>query len=599
MKHKNLIIGICIIAILLIIGIIIGVFIYESRYKYEIEEITKYKYNLIYIDEKYGVIDENGEIIIEPNYSIIQIPNPTKPVFICMKDYQIETKEYQVSLLNEKSEEIFTEFEKVETIQLKDEKLEIPYEKSVLKFKQNDKYGLIDYAGNIILEAVYDDIQSVSYKEGTLKVKQNDKYGVINIKGTELIPVEYNSIYFDGYYDEEFEYQKAGFIVSKTENEVEKFGYRNEKGKQILKDEYEEITRITETEEQDKAILVVWQNEKAGVFLDKTQRIGFEYDEIEYDKQSGLFIVTKDAKQGVLNCDGKEILPVQSDRIYISGEYISAQNGEEIVRYDSNGMKLENQNIVAKWKTENEEYQIIMDVEEMYGIQDKNGQTLVKNKYRSLEYLHGEYFIAINENRKMGVINKEGKSTIELKYDQISKIEDSNLIKAVKNEDEQIDLYTPDMNFIITLQGTELLVEEINGYFRIHTTGFVPEYYSKEGKKVSSKEVYANSEQIAKEKDGKWGYTDLDGNLKVEFQYEKATEFNQYGFAGIRQDGKWGVINLQGEVVQEPIYELEEETPEFLGKYYQVSSLGAQVYYTNYTGEESEESTETEEVIEE
>ena len=31
------------------------------------------------------------------------------------------------------------------------------------------------------------------------------------------------------------------------------------------------------------------------------------------------------------------------------------------------------------------------------------------------------------------------------------------------------------------------------------------------------------------------------------------TEFNKYGFAGIKKGGKWGVVNIKGEIIQEPI----------------------------------------------
>ena len=185
MKQKKIwIIGIIVVIILLAIGVGVGVLIYESKYQYEIEEVTKYQYNLLYVDEKYGVIDENGNILIEPIYDIIQIPNPSKPVFICMKDYQADKREYQVEVLNEKKEQIFQEFERVEAISLKEENSTVPYEKSVLKFKQNGLYGIMDYQGNILVEAQYDEIQGFPYKEGILKILKNGKYGVMNIKGT-------------------------------------------------------------------------------------------------------------------------------------------------------------------------------------------------------------------------------------------------------------------------------------------------------------------------------------------------------------------------------------------------------------------------------
>ena len=67
-------------------------------------------------------------------------------------------------------------------------------------------------------------------------------------------------------------------------------------------------------------------------------------------------------------------------------------------------------------------------------------------------------------------------------------------------------------------------------------------------------------------------FVDKNGNLKVQNKYEVVTDFNKYGFAGIKKDGKWGVIDQEGHIVQEPIYELKWNMPEFIGKYYRVNA---------------------------
>ena len=58
--------------------------------------------------------------------------------------------------------------------------------------------------------------------------------------------------------------------------------------------------------------------------------------------------------------------------------------------------------------------------------------------------------------------------------------------------------------------------------------------------------------------------------------------------AGIKKDGKWGVIDENGQIVQEPIYELDEISPSFIGKYYKVDEWYGNVYYTNEVDEEEE-----------
>lgn len=57
----------------------------------------------------------------------------------------------------------------------------------------------------------------------------------------------------------------------------------------------------------------------------------------------------------------------------------------------------------------------------------------------------------------------------------------------------------------------------------------------------------------AVKKYGKWGFIDIDGNLKVPCIYNKVLAFNE-GLAAVEKDGKWGFINKKGEVVVPIMY---------------------------------------------
>ena len=72
------------------------------------------------------------------------------------------------------------------------------------------------------------------------------------------------------------------------------------------------------------------------------------------------------------------------------------------------------------------------------------------------------------------------------------------------------------------------------------------------------------------------------------------TEFNEYGFAGVKKEGKWGVINENGEIVQEPTYELEIVSPKFIGKYYRADEAYGSNYYTNVSKTTKETDGESE-----
>ena len=60
------------------------------------------------------------------------------------------------------------------------------------------------------------------------------------------------------------------------------------------------------------------------------------------------------------------------------------------------------------------------------------------------------------------------------------------------------------------------------------------------------------------------------------------TEFNEYGYAGIKSKNKWGSINENGDVIKEPTYEVESNIiPSFIKEYYQVDLGYGEPYYTN------------------
>ena len=142
--------------ILILIGIITFI-IFNKKTDREYEIITEKEYNywLLNVDDKYGVINKYGDVILEPEYDQIDIPNRDKAIFITYKD---ENKK----ILNHKSEEIFKDrdISAIEIIDYDEEDDENLCDTSRLKYFENNKYGLADLEGNKITEPIYDEIIS-------------------------------------------------------------------------------------------------------------------------------------------------------------------------------------------------------------------------------------------------------------------------------------------------------------------------------------------------------------------------------------------------------------------------------------------------------
>ena len=90
MKSKKGLIIFLIISLIIFIFICYNVFSKKDKYNINFEEINQRQYFLDF-DEKYGVINKDGEEIIDTNFDMIQIPNPSKDIFVCMSNYNAET----------------------------------------------------------------------------------------------------------------------------------------------------------------------------------------------------------------------------------------------------------------------------------------------------------------------------------------------------------------------------------------------------------------------------------------------------------------------------------------------------------------------------
>lgn len=90
----------------------------DKKYEYSNKDINRNYF--LFFENKYGVINKEGKIVINPEYDMIQIPNPEEPVFIALRNYNSQTGEYKTCVLNDKNEELFTNFYKVEAINIQE-----------------------------------------------------------------------------------------------------------------------------------------------------------------------------------------------------------------------------------------------------------------------------------------------------------------------------------------------------------------------------------------------------------------------------------------------------------------------------------------------
>lgn len=519
MDKKKILIAV--IGIILLIAIIITVVIIFNKKDrdYEILNESKHTYFLLHIDDKYGVVDRNGNIIIDPEYENIEIPNTDIGLFITYKENKKE-------ILNEKSENIYNNID-VSVIEVSSDYNEdsIQADTTRLKYKENNLYGLIDFNGNKITEPLYDEIISLPGKYGEYRVKKDNKYGVLSPKGVELVDIKYDFISGDGYSKKDG-YNNGGYIVGEKSENGYLYGYIDNNEKEILKMENENIYRVLDMKTED-VYLVVTQNGRSAIYKDKKNHTDYLYMEINYLEDSNMFLVRKNKSYGLLDKDLNTIIEPKYEQLMVAGMYVNASIGEDIYVFDLSGKEVKDSDYIGLEKTSTE-----------------------------------KYYIAQNEEGYYGVLDTDMEVVLNLEYDYVKEIENTDLIVATKGDN--ITIYSANMRELVSKDNAQMDI--VNEYIKLTTDDGII-YYTLDGKEVDNKTVYIKNNIYSDEKNGKWGFVDASDNVIVDYKYDRVTEVNEYGFAGIYEDGKWGVINSKGEVILDPTYKIDLETPTFIGKY--------------------------------
>lgn len=546
---------------------------YKKSLKVTIEKINNENYFVMMENNKYGVIDKNGKVVIDAKYDIVEIPNPEKAVFICKDNYDAKTKEYNVEVYDDSQNRILYQFYIVDAIELNVANENGTYEKGVLRYKSKDKYGLIDFSGNKITNAVYDSIEGFQYREGILLTKKNGKYGIININGAQILKEKYDEILCDAYYNKDTKYDESGYIVgTKTKNGM-RYGYIDSNRKEILKCKYTDIIRITDKKDDDKIYLIAFENGRAGLYENKKKIIDNLYEDMSYNAGLDLLILQRGSKIGVSKFDGTEIIPIEYDNVYFVGNSINAKKGDETFIFDLNG-NIDNSGYMEYVEVSGGKYSVAVTPSDEYVI--INGNKTVEDNYTYIQYLFKDYFY-VCKNNKSGIIDANGNVLIDIKYNVVQRLSDSKVIRLIDKDGMSIVLNDA-LGEIVKLSDAEVIF--YNDYFKLESKNGIY-YFDKDGNILKNTEIYKDNKLFTFCENLKWGYKDITGKTVIPNIYEKATEFNKYGYAGIKNGEKWGVVDENGSVIVEPKYEIKQvREPIFIGEYYKVDTGYGNSYYT-------------------
>lgn len=98
------------LVVIIMFGFIIKELMSPKPVSSSVDKVAATYFYPVFTNNKWGVIDGTGKIIIQPTYEeMIVIPDNQKTVFVAMEEVNKQTGEFKTKVLNEKNETIFTE----------------------------------------------------------------------------------------------------------------------------------------------------------------------------------------------------------------------------------------------------------------------------------------------------------------------------------------------------------------------------------------------------------------------------------------------------------------------------------------------------------
>ena len=394
-----------IVAIIVIIMVCISLKHLFSKGK---ESLTKdvstlTTYISIYENNKWGVIDNKGNKIIEPTYDeMIVIPDKNESVFICTYDVDYTTGEYKTKVLNEKGKTILEDYNKIEALENSTD-LDVWYEKEVLKFEENGKYGLVDYDGKVVLDAEYSDIYTMPGVENNVNIVKDNKIGVYNIATNDIViePVYTHVVALTNN-------SSDGYIVK---DDTGMMGLIAADKKQILQCKYTEIKGFSGIKNyvvtENNIVKLLDENEK--VVLDSG------YDSIE-DVHTSEVVVKVSGKYGVISKDGTKLInPEYDSLVYAFGNYyIAGKDGKFGLIDTSNNVKINFNYIVMNYAKEAGIFVADKDYENSDIIDSSLNIVLEDVIVTELNEEYGYFRVRVNDNYKYYNFKLEEKTNIQV-----------------------------------------------------------------------------------------------------------------------------------------------------------------------------------------
>lgn len=381
------------------------------------------------------------------------------------------------------------------------------FQSNVAVLYRNLQRGVIDREGSIRVEPVYRDVRIL--ENGNVQVRRSDVWKIIDIKQTEL-------------------HQLAADKIEPLTSNRNKVTYSGKLGivdslfREILPIAYDFIGPVT--------------NEK--------------------------LVVGQHGKYGLMRTNRTLVLPIAYDSVILEGHLVrvrSAENGKRVWHlYDTVGVRKTTTSFDHLDPYNGHFFPAFRGG--FAGAIDRTGAEQIACVYDSL-LSFDETRCAVKFKGLYGIITLEDSWKLPPQRNPITllpgklHLESTGALKLIKDDSSKIIYFTDNPLRVMHDHFLEILPDgtekEIN---------FRGQIIARRAPELAHEMATSRESEgmILVRRDGKYGFVDTHGRLRIANRYEDASDFHE-GLAPVRLLGKWGFIDQSDQIVIQPVYDQPAE----------------------------------------
>lgn len=270
-----------------------------------------------------------------------------------------------------------------------------------------------------------------------------------------------------------------------------------------------------------------------------------------------LFLVEKEGKLGVMDCEGVFILKPVWDDIHLTSYFLKVKKDERVEWYDLEGKKIEllDGGQVLECIKQNGVLECLVIKDDQYYFVKSDGSYFeLKGKQDKIFYEEETDYHIFYEgeglSRRKGLINAIGKQIEPAIYNDFSPINETSFVTKVNDKIGYIDLAN---NYRIPIAFFKLIIDIPNQVIRVNDGSKWGIYSQKNGNLllplvVDEIEVFIDGKAVFK-KNNKYGCVNTIGDFIIEAQYDSLYPFIN-GLALGLKDKQWQIIDTNNNILK-------------------------------------------------